>query len=33
MAFGKQSLEVFRVVTEEIVDFAAVSDALTVKAA
>jgi MFS family permease len=26
MAFGKQSLEVFRVLTEEIVDFVAVSD-------
>jgi transglutaminase-like putative cysteine protease len=33
MAFGKQSLEVFRVLTEEIVDFAAVSDPLVVKAA
>jgi transglutaminase-like putative cysteine protease len=33
MAFGKQSLEVFRVLTEEIVDFAAVSDSLIVKAA
>jgi transglutaminase-like putative cysteine protease len=33
MAFGKQSLELFRVLTEEIVDFAAVSDALSVKAA
>jgi transglutaminase-like putative cysteine protease len=33
MAFGKQSLEVFRVLAEEIVDFAPVSDALIVKAA
>ena len=33
MAFGKQSLDLFRVFTEEIVDFAAVSDALIVKAA
>jgi hypothetical protein len=33
MAFGKQSLEVLRVLTEEIVDFAAVADALIVKAA
>ena len=33
MAFGKQSLEVFQVLTEEIVDFATVSDALIVKAA
>ena len=33
MAFGKQSLEVFRVLTEEIVDFAAISDGLIVKAA
>jgi len=33
MAFGKQSLEVFRVLTEEIVDFAPVSDAPMVKAA
>jgi transglutaminase-like putative cysteine protease len=33
MAFGKQSLDLFRVLTEEIADFAAVSDALIVKAA
>jgi transglutaminase-like putative cysteine protease len=33
MAFGKESLEDFRVLTEEIVDFAAVPDALTAKAA
>jgi transglutaminase-like putative cysteine protease len=33
MAFGKESLEGFRVLTEEIVDFAAVPDALTAKAA
>ena len=33
MSFGKQSLEVFRVLTEEIVDFASASDALIVKAA
>jgi transglutaminase-like putative cysteine protease len=33
MAFGKQSLEVFRVLTEEIVDFAPASDALIDQAA
>lgn len=33
MAFGQQSLDVFQVFTEEIVDFTAVSDALIVKAA
>jgi transglutaminase-like putative cysteine protease len=33
MSFGKQSLEVFRVLTEEIVDFALASDTLIVKAA
>jgi transglutaminase-like putative cysteine protease len=33
MSFGKQSLEGFRVLTEEIFDFASASDPLIVKAA